>query len=239
MRIEPEISGADIIVFGTLNPAIFTPAWFVLCNLLPKGTEERSDLTVAHPQVTTFAADWLRLEVTDEYLGARTEEAPYIRLCDLVVRTFREFLNHTPLRAFGINRDVHFPVPSRADRDRIGRLLAPVEPWGVCGRDLELDAERGGMTSLTMSQFRPAGRPTGGRINVKVEPSVRIPDERGVYVRINDHYTLGDAESTAAADGTRTERLMDMLQKNFDESLKRANMIIDHLMSLATVQEEP
>ena len=231
MRIEPELSRVSVVVCGAFNPAIFTPAWFVLHDLLPQGVDARADLKVAHAQVIAFTVDWLRLDVMADRFTVATAEAPYIRLCDLAARTFKEFLPHTPLWAFGINRDVHFPVRSTAERDLIGRALAPVEPWGAVGRDLELGGKHGGMTSLTMSQLRPRGRLAGGEINVKVEPSSQIPDERGVYVSVNDHYTLGKDEADA-------ERLMEMLKNNFDESLIRADTIIDHLMSLRDRQEE-
>ena len=34
MRIEPETSGVSVVVLGTFNPAIFTPAWFELHGVL-------------------------------------------------------------------------------------------------------------------------------------------------------------------------------------------------------------
>ena len=232
MRIEPETSGVSVVVLGTFNPAIFTPAWFELHGLLPEGVEARAELKVAHAQVTAFTFDWLRLDVVVERLAVATTEAPYVRLCDLVARTFKEFLPHTPLRALGINRDVHFPVQSAAEADRIGRALAPVEPWGDVGRDLGFDGKHGGMTSLTMSQLRPEGRPTGGTVNVKVEPSKRLSPGLGVFVSVNDHYALeGPSAGTA-------ERLMETLLRNFDESLSRSDRIIDHLMSLASHPEK-
>ena len=170
MRINPEISETSIVLVGSFTPAIFTPAWFVLHGLLPKGTDEIAKLEVAHPQVTSFSAERLILNVIPERFSVETVQAPDVRVLDLVVRTFKEHLNHTPLKTFGINRSVHFRVRSPAERDRIGRMLVPVEPWGAWGEELGLDGTHGGMTSLTMSQIDPKGRPKGGRINVKVEP---------------------------------------------------------------------
>ena len=83
------------------------------------------------------------------------------------------------------------------------------------------------MTSLTMSQIDPEGRPTGGRINVKVEPSTRIGQGRlGVYVQVNDHYAIDDAIPGAG------KRLIGLLEDNFDTSLSRSNSIVGHIMSL-------
>ena len=36
MRIEPEISGVAVVLLGDFNPAIFTPAWFAMHELLPR-----------------------------------------------------------------------------------------------------------------------------------------------------------------------------------------------------------
>ena len=229
MRIEPEISRVSVILLGSFNPAIFTPAWFSLQGLLPESDAADADLQVAHKQVTVFSTEWLSLRVTTDRFSIETFQAPYIRLRDLTARLFKEHLSHTPLNALGINRDVHFQVQSLTARDRIGRTLAPVEPWGAWRHDLGLDGERGGMTSLTMSQVAPEGRPKGGRINVKVEPSNRIGQGRlGVYVEVNDHYASDDADPGAGV------RLIGLLEDNFDTSISRSDKIIDHVMSLAT-----
>ena len=198
MRIEPELGGVDIIVLGDFNPAVFTPAWFALHDLLPKNVADNANLKVAHPRVAAFDADWFSLQVTGDRFVAVTSQAPWVRVRDLVARVFKEQLVHTPLRACGINREVHFRLRNAEERDRIGRTLAPVAPWGACGRDLRLDSEGGGMTSLTMSQLRPEGRAAGGQINVTVEPSVQIPDGMGIYVHVNDHYAVDDAVSGTA-----------------------------------------
>ena len=227
MRIVPEVSGTSIALVGSFNPAIFTPAWFELHGLLPQGTAEIAKLEVAHAQATAFSSDWLHLNVVADRFSVETVQAPDVRVRDLVVRTFREYLNHTPLNALGINRNVHFNVKSLEDRDRVGRKLAPIEPWGEWAEELGLDGMHGGMTSLTMTQIDPEGRPKGGQINVKVEPSTRIGEGRtGVYVNINDHYRF-DADQPEP-----TEAVIQTLENHFDASVKRSNKLIDHIMSL-------
>lgn len=229
MRIEPEISSVGVVVRGDFNPAIFTPAWFALHALLPEGVAGSADLKVAHPQATIFSTEWLDLQVMTDRFTANTDHAPYVRLPDLVVRVFKEHLPHTPLRAIGINRDVHFCVKNMAERNRIGRKLAPVEPWGCLGKELGLDSEHGGMRLLRMSQTHPAGRPQGGEINVTVEPSARIGEERpGIHIGVNDHY---EAESERSEGRTQ---LIDFLEEGFESSIRRGDEIIDHIMSLAT-----
>ena len=228
MRVEPEIDGANVTLLGDFSPAIFAPAWFVLHGLLPESAADGAEVGIVHPQVTAFTFDWLTLEVTTERFRVETRQAPHTRAFDLVARTFAEPLNRTPLKAFGINREVHFQVRSQAERDLIGRTLAPVEPWGAWGHGLGTDGKHGGMTSLTMTQIQLDGRPPDDRINVTVEPSNRIGEgQRGVFVRVNDHYTTDDAGADSC------ERLMELLQNNFETSLKRGEGIVDHVMSLA------
>ena len=228
MQIEPELSDVQVVLLGNFNPAILTPAWFALHELLPEAIAETAELNVAHPNVVGFSAEWLQLDATQERLKVSTMREPYVRLHDLVLKMFEEHLYHTPLRAFGINRSVHFRVASFEERDRIGRLLAPLEPWEPWASNLNLAGVHGGMTSLTMSQYEPDGRPAGGRINVTVEPSVRIAKGRsGIYVRVNDHYA-GDG-----GDAGSTDQLMPLFRTSFHDSLVRSEEIIDHVMSLA------
>ena len=232
MRINPEISGINIVLVGSFNPSILTPAWFELHGLLPPGTGETATLHVAHRQVATFEADWLLLDVNANQFIASTTQEPFIRVRDLVVRVFAEQLSHTPINAMGINRDVHFKVRNAAERMNIGRALAPLDPWGQLGRDLELDNERAGMTSLTMSQYPGGAATSGGQLNITVEPSRRIADKSlGVYVRVNDHFGV---EDTSAG---RETHFMELLANNFDASHRRSDEIIDHVMSLASTTE--
>ena len=84
------------------------------------------------------------------------------------------------------------------------------------------------MVSLTMRQVDPCNRPVGGQINVKVEPSNRVAQELpGVYVGVNDHYVVGNVEPQ-----TQTSEVVELIEEKFDDSLRRADEIIDHIMSL-------
>ena len=225
MRISPEITGASLVLLGNFNPSIFTPAWFGWRGLLPEQTADAAELTVAQPQITSFKVDWLEFRAVPDRFSLSSTQEPFIRLRDLGVRIFTEQLPHTPLHSLGINRQVHFLVATLEDRDRIGRQLAPVKPWGKWAEALEPDGRHGGMTSLTMTQVDIAGRPPGGLINATVQPSTRFGNDRaGVFVEINDHYVV--------ADKTATAELMDLLESNFEDSLARAEDVIDTVMSL-------
>ena len=232
MRIDPDICGVSVVLLGDFNPAIYTPAWFALNDILPEKVADSANLQIAHPQMTVFEADWLRLQVAPERFSVETSQSPNIRLRDLVLRVFTEHLHHTPLKAFGINRNIHFCVRFQDERDRIGRTLAPVEPWGDWASKIGLNSRLGGMESLTMSQPKSNVRPSDGRIQVRVEPSSRVGNgELGVYVNINNHY---EKDNSNFGD---TRPLMKLLEDNFESSLRLSDGIIDHVMSLAESQD--
>lgn len=117
MQIKPEISGTDVVLAGSFNPVIFTPAWFALHELLPESASEQK---VAHPHITILDTDWMHLDVSLERFQMATTQAPYTRICDLVLRVFKEQLPHTPVSALGINRQVHFCVDNFATRNKMG-----------------------------------------------------------------------------------------------------------------------
>ena len=52
----------------------------------------------------------------------------------------------------------------------------------------------------------------------------------GIYVRVNDHYPVENPESETA-----TREVVGMVEKNFEESIRRAERIIDHIMSLSEI----
>lgn len=229
MRVEPEQSSVSIVLVGSLNPAIFHPSWFLANGLLSAEEAESAQVELVHREMTIFrAGDWLKLQVEPNRFIVQTEVPPFIRLCDLVVRTFREFLHHTPIRMMGVNRSVHFSVGDEETRNRIGKLLAPQDPWGEWGPCLEGSSveKRGGMRSLTMEQKDLDDR-EGGYIRAKIEPSNVIRNASGIFMEINDHYETRDPEHAQGA-----EPIVDLLEKRFEDSIRRAEWIADQIMAL-------
>lgn len=217
-----------MVLLGSLNPAIFTPAWFAMHGLLAGGLAANAKVDVVTPQLAVFSTEWMTLSVDQDRFVCGTTQEPYVRVHDLVVRTFKEYLPHTPLRSFGINKQVHFRLADSATRRRLGHRLAPIDPWTACRAHLDLEGDRNGLRSVKMSQIDPPDRPPGGEINVTVEPSTRIPNELGVYVAVNDHYTLRQPDSPDSC-----SRLIGLLEENFEPSLERSSAIIDHVFRLA------
>lgn len=229
MRIQPELIDVAVVLVGNLNPRIFTPDWFARNGILTAREADTAEIDVVHAQITSFSMDWLTVRVEQERFQARTTVAPFVRICDLVVRTFGEFLSHTPLTKLGINMQVHFDVGSFDVRDRIGNSLAPKKPWGDWAPLLSSgEAEKhGGMISLTMQQKSVDDR-VSGYIQARVEPSARIGQGlSGIYMHVNDHYEVDKPDDVAGS-----QEIVAILENRFEPSLERSEWIIDQIMAL-------
>lgn len=228
MKVKPEVSGVHVVFVGDFNPAMFTPAWFELHGLLPKGAADRAELQIAVPGFLTFSLDWFEFRAMQERLEFRTAHEPYIRICDLVVNMFKEPLHHMPVTAVGINRDVHFCVESPDDRSRIGRELAPLEPWGHIGEKLHLGSGNEAMPSLSMTGGFNDGRPPEDKVVITVRPSVLTADKQvGIFVGVNDHYTIKKDRSVMQ------KQFMESFGERFESSIENSNDIVNQIMSLA------
>ena len=227
MLIEPEISGVSIVLLGDLNPKIFTPDWFARYDLLSGEEANAAEVEIIHQQVTKFRAGWLSLSVeTNRFVAETTDHS--IQLRDLVVRTFQEYLSHTPIGMLGINREMHFSVGSTEERDRIGFKLAPPDVWGDWASDI-VAAEgniHGGMRSLEIRQTLVKDRPRG-YVQATVQPSAKIKNQTGIYVRVNDHYEIDDPGKALGC-----EEIIGFLAAKFDDSKRRSEWIIDRVMAL-------
>jgi len=231
MRIQPETSATSIVLIGNFNPVIFHPDWFKRMEILPEDLVDAAEIVVIHPEITSFRADWLELKVEQGSFSVTTSEAPWIRLSDLVVRTFKEFLSHTPIKKMGINREIHFSTPSEEVRNAVGARLAPHEPWGEWAEHIEKRDGKihGGMRTLVMEQsVRDDGLP--GYIRTKVEPSNRITN--GIFMQVNDHYQVENLE-----DPIGSGELIDNLESSFERSITRSEWIADQVMHLVETEQ--
>lgn len=229
MRIEPEIGSCSIVLLGHFNPLILSPLWFARTGLITQDEADEASVSIMHPEVAIVKVGKIQIQVEASRFAAETAESPWIDLADFVLRTFGEFLVHTPINQMGINRMVHFSVGDEPTRNKIGRILAPLTPWGAWGRELEESPApgRGGCTNITMLNPKPPGGEFTGHLQATVQPSRAIKGNAGIYVTVNDHYVSGPLEKTVGC-----EHMMAQLGEQFEASMQKAESIIDQIMSL-------
>mgnify|MGYP001570042317 CR=1 FL=1 len=213
---ELRIQSASIVLRGSLNPAIFHPAWFERHGLLRSAEADAAKISVVSPQITSFTTEWLELQVTQDRFQAETSQEAYNEsLRDLISGAF-ELLSHTPVKQKGLNRHFHFLMASESRWHSVGNLLAPKEPWrGI------LDTP--GMQSLTMKGTKP--KEEKGYVRVTVEPSNRVSP--GVYIAVNDHYELDDVEDKSTAG---TALALQFLKARWVDSMQKSRAIADTIV---------
>jgi hypothetical protein len=210
-RPPTPLAGLSIVLTGSFNPAIFQPSWYAAQKLIGTTEAENAVIGVIHPQITQFGTDDFQLQVTPNQFAAWTlKESFHEGLRDLVVGTFK-ILEHTPLLQIGVNHDVHFQTPSEKAWHSFGHQLAPKEFWNPI-------LSSPGLMSMTIRGTRPDE--LKGHIDVRVEPSLRIPV--GVYVLINDNFDL-------PTDQLGVRSAPSLLVEQWPSIIKRASSVLDHV----------
>ncbi|SRR6266480_1965062 len=212
-NIACEIDGVTIVLIGAFNPKIFQPAWFAHHGLIRHEEAASAENVVAVNELSTFTADWLSLQVTQERLQASTGDAAHFDvLRDIILGTFR-LLEHTPVEKMGINRYMHYQVTPEDKYVAFGHFLAPKSPWtGI------LDDPRTMSLSVAGVQLRGSD---SVKITVKVEPSVRV--HPGVFIATNEHYETGGTNGGLG-------QLLAKLDQHWDNALTMAKQIAEHLL---------
>ena len=192
---EYELNGVAVVAVGSFNPAIFHPRWLSENELLAANEAEHAlEAVVLSPQLTTFTADWLNLQVTTEQaIFSTIEEAHELELRDLARGTL-DLLPHTPVDALGLNADSHFRVDSEAEWHAVGDQFLPKDFWEPLFEGEEWirrdGGEATGLRGLKVEAWRTNKR---DYVRIEVAPSARLKPW-GVYVGINAHYQLTEGD---------------------------------------------
>ena len=228
MHINPDITACSIVLLGQFNPAIFHPAWLRAKGIEPDISGENAQVNIIHPTVANFVVNGRGYSIEQGRFHIGTQSGPWVMIADITRMIFGEYLVHTPIHIFGVNRGVHFRLPSPEARVKLGRLLAPIEPWGEFGKQLEsADASRlvGGLQRLTMRSHASSIESASISTNVTIEPSVEISDASGVYMEVNAHHEMIDLPA-----GYGANHAIELLSTRFESLIEEADKIIDSIM---------
>lgn len=214
--VQAELQGASIVAIGRFNPAIFQPYWFSKHSLIREDqaakAQEAGPNFLIHKEATVFSLEWLGLQVTQERFSADTKDpAAHGLLRDLVVATFT-ILEHTPIEAFGLNRNLIFAMESKADWHALGDYYAPKRSW-------EGILEDPGLALLTITGRRK-GLPA--RMQIRVSPTLAV--ENGVQIDINQHYDVSGEQLSST--GAMTSALV----REWDGFLGYTDRAAQHLL---------
>jgi len=185
--VEPDNESFSIVVLGDFNPAILQPLWFSVNGLVPEEEARSADVDVIHKRFASFSMGGIRVQVDDSRLGITAVESPQGPILrDLVLGTL-SILEHTPLKAIGVNRDMVFLVETDEAGHEVGNRLVPKSDWEqilACPRmrQVVVEGQRSGCSA--------------DRLHVRVQPS----GNRGILIAVNQHYQLETNERAEVRD---------------------------------------
>lgn len=237
--MKADITIATLVLLGRFRPNDFTIEQLLRGKVLSKDELAAAQYEVLLPeQAVVIVLPWGKLSVVDERFSVEIAQPPFIRGCDLVLKTLNDIAATSTILKFGINLVSHYRFDSIGARDTFARKFAPLEPWGEFGvavekSFIEAGARHGGMMRVTMRQAVPADR-SAGWLDVTIEPSLAIDNNLGVAVSTNDHYELSPEELEVASHTPRaiSEKMLNLLASNFDTSIERSfqvsGILVDH-----------
>jgi len=220
---------ASVVLIGQFNPPIFSPAWMNRVGLVPDEALDDAQVAIIHRDIAQFAVGGFSFDIRRGRFSIEVDSEPLVQALDASLAIFGEHVPHIPVSEFGINYTEHFELDEPARRVALGRRLAPIEPWGEYGAELDalVDDRTSGVVDLVMRlTYDP---PESGGLRVEIEPSELIePLDVGVVMLVNDHRRITD---TKEADGARPA--LTLLSEIFDESLSRSRKIVSDMHDFA------
>ncbi len=230
MRITPLLDRTTVVLIGNFNPAIFSPAWLALNDLIGRGDADKATVQTIFPEACQFEVGQFNVFCDLQRFIVSCETLQHEMIRDLVIGTFGKVLSHTPIAALGINREVHFGTPSFEVRNAVGKRLAPADPWGDWGQSLNYSGrepvESNGLVSITVRETKRL--PERGHVQAILQPSA-LPQliNTGIFMQINRHLPFDPEWSTTAAD-----QLIAILDTEWTQSIDKAEFIIEQIQRL-------
>lgn len=223
---------SSIVVIGSLNPAIFQPAWLRQYKVIGEAESEKAEnateVEVIHPELSILNLRNMKLIVDPNRFSLTVLEAPFERGFDFAVAVFK-LLEHTPVTAIGLNREVIFRCQSVDAWHSLGDALAPKQPWNLfLGNSVE-NPRNGGLRSITMERGpKPDRLPGYTRVEVTAQNS-----PRDTKLSSNDHYDLKQENRPVPATAA-----IRCLKDNWADAMEEANSVFKSLVKLAEPEAE-
>ena len=201
---RPEIDGLFVVLVGNFNPAIFQPAWLGNHRIASAPEVENAMIEIIRPELAAYSLGPFRFTVQlDRFQIETLQPDQGFRMIDLIGSIFG-VLKETPIRQMGINRTMHFKMPSEDEWHTVGHRLAPKEIW----KDI-MDSP--GTISVSVRGLRPGAE--SKYFQIRAEPSTQLTP--GVFVQTTEHFENATGSALWAGE---------MLNKSWNESQSYALM---------------
>ncbi len=229
-------------MLGAFNPDSFQPGALAEAKVVSRKDEKVATFRALIPGAAVhFQLFWGEVLVMTDRMQVTTTEAPYVRICDFVVKALSDLPTEPRVHAFGINLESHFDLGSVRARDAIGVKLAPTDGWGAWGREISTSMDgppelHGGMFRLQMRKPFTEGS-ISGWLAITVGPSARVANNTGVFFLTNHHHQFsgkppdsGEPEDSKLASAPDGRLLLNALAERFDSAISTAEKIFRDVM---------
>lgn len=205
--LEREI--ASIVIVGNLNPAIFHPAWFLANKLLAQKDSEDTEIKLISPVMASmFIGKWLNFEVIENKLSTLCTEPQYFRPMRDFVQGILTLLEHTPVKAIGINFEEIISLRNENDLKYFINKLYNNEKW---------------LTAFNTPDLRSIevvrGENKEDYLRMTIAPFEKVP--YGIRIMFNFHKE--PKELTAA-------NIVEILDKQWEEHYKDSKSIAENII---------
>ena len=210
----PKATEQSIVVLGSFNPAIFHPCWFTKNELVrTSDLDMQQKKMVVSAEATVFSASWFELRGLQRRLSLHaTDPQMDLPLRDLVAGTFN-YLEHTPVTAFGLNCSEVFALNSNGEALAVIERLAPRSSWN------------GLLESPEVSQIIVAGMNGGKPIKYRVDVHGNV-----VTTNVNQHYDIPKVIQDRESEETSVQFLNECLAADWEPFLQFARTTAQRLV---------
>lgn len=222
-ELEPDRQVYSIVVLGDFNPSIFQPLWFSLNGLIPEEEAQNAEIAIIHQRLASFSIGKIQIHVDSSRLSLTTDESPQAPILrDVSIGTL-SILEHTPLKAIGLNHDMVFSMGTDEAWREVGDKLVPKSIWeGV------FDCPE--MRQVVVEGHR--SNCSADRLQIRVQPSAN----HEVLIAINQHYQLENEQRDKVCD--RHFEAIRVLQEDWTLFGKYAREATEKLLHLSPTRDQ-
>jgi hypothetical protein len=236
----PKLHQASVVLLGSFNPAIFHPRWFgsvgaftdAEVRLFEEGKHLKPDDLIITTEIAQLRlASRFNIVAQRESIQITDQNPPFNWLKDFVECTFSA-LPHTPVRAAGLNRELHFAIETKEAWWKIGDILVPKAPWefffqGHLATDVE---HKAGLVNVTMRVHR-VDKEWPGFLDLRV--FVSNLGDQVLGIATNDHFDLSARKNDGALNPA-----IDAVRTHWLKSFEKSERLVNDVMKLAKSYEK-